>query len=256
MNTFHKILIAGAGVVGGNEYIRLQQRLKQREVKFKEASQHAQRLQKPLLVIGRPDGWTSDRTVKKWDTTWWEKGAHPCGDITVDVRPPAGNKCPNYISTSAANLGMISSGSIGAIFSSCTLEHIDDLPKAYSEMKRVLDPKGQIFAIVPQRWSLFAWLFPHHKWIIDQVSAENIEATPIRQPATQNYPALSANKTLTPKDIHQKASSLGIKWDNDPRFMAWTKRLTGKSHLDDMDQKQLFHILVELGQRKSSTIAQ
>lgn len=46
-------------------------------------------------------------------------------------------------------------------------------------------------------------------------------------------------KALTTDDIHALADSKGIKWDNDPDFLASTKKLTGKEHLDDLDQSEL-----------------
>ena len=46
-------------------------------------------------------------------------------------------------------------------------------------------------------------------------------------------------ESLTPKNIHTLADAKGIKWDDEPSFLALTKRLTGKEHLDDLDQAQL-----------------
>ena len=46
-------------------------------------------------------------------------------------------------------------------------------------------------------------------------------------------------ESLTPNDIHKLADSKGIKWDNEPSFLKLTKRLTGKEHLDDLDQAGL-----------------
>ena len=43
-------------------------------------------------------------------------------------------------------------------------------------------------------------------------------------------------KEFTPKDIHKLADRKGVKWDNEPSFLQLTKRLTGKAHLDDLDQ--------------------
>jgi len=43
----------------------------------------------------------------------------------------------------------------------------------------------------------------------------------------------------TPKDVHALADELDISWDNDPGFMSWTKKVTGKEHLDDMSEKEL-----------------
>jgi hypothetical protein len=46
-------------------------------------------------------------------------------------------------------------------------------------------------------------------------------------------------KEFTPNDIHKLADSKGVKWDNEPSFLKLTKQLTGKEHLDDLDQEDL-----------------
>jgi len=47
------------------------------------------------------------------------------------------------------------------------------------------------------------------------------------------------NENITPQHIHKLADKKGVKWDNEPGFLALTKRLTGKEHLDDLDQAGL-----------------
>jgi hypothetical protein len=51
------------------------------------------------------------------------------------------------------------------------------------------------------------------------------------------------NQTLFEKlstaHIHDLADSKGVKWDNDPKFMKQTEKLTGKKHLDDLNQREL-----------------
>ena len=47
------------------------------------------------------------------------------------------------------------------------------------------------------------------------------------------------SESLTPNTIHALADRKGVKWDNDPNFLKLTKRLTGKEHLDDLDQTGL-----------------
>ena len=44
---------------------------------------------------------------------------------------------------------------------------------------------------------------------------------------------------LTPNTIHKLADRTGVKWDNEPSFLRLTKRLTGKEHLDDLNQTEL-----------------
>ena len=47
------------------------------------------------------------------------------------------------------------------------------------------------------------------------------------------------NENITPQHIHSLADKKGVKWDNEPDFLALTKRLTGEEHLDDLDQAGL-----------------
>jgi hypothetical protein len=44
---------------------------------------------------------------------------------------------------------------------------------------------------------------------------------------------------LTPEDIHDLADRKKIIWDEDPNFMRLTQKLTGKKHLDDLNQEEL-----------------
>jgi len=46
-------------------------------------------------------------------------------------------------------------------------------------------------------------------------------------------------ENITVKTIHRLADRKGIPWDNEPSFLKLTKRLTGKEHLDDLDQAGL-----------------
>jgi len=46
----------------------------------------------------------------------------------------------------------------------------------------------------------------------------------------------SIRENITPNTIHKLADRKGVKWDNEPSFLRLTKLLTGKEHLDDLDQ--------------------
>jgi hypothetical protein len=46
-------------------------------------------------------------------------------------------------------------------------------------------------------------------------------------------------ESITPNNIHKLANAKGIKWDDEPSFLKLTKRLTGREHLDDLDQAGL-----------------
>jgi hypothetical protein len=49
----------------------------------------------------------------------------------------------------------------------------------------------------------------------------------------------SIRENITPNTIHKLADRKGVKWDDEPSFLKLTKRLTGKEHLDDLDQAGL-----------------
>lgn len=46
-------------------------------------------------------------------------------------------------------------------------------------------------------------------------------------------------ENISKEMIHKLADSKGIAWDNEPSFLSMTKKLTGKAHLDDLNQSQL-----------------
>ena len=50
-------------------------------------------------------------------------------------------------------------------------------------------------------------------------------------------------------DVTAAADRAGVRWDNDPAFMAWTERLTGKRHLDAMTGRELRLVVHSLGAR-------
>ena len=50
------------------------------------------------------------------------------------------------------------------------------------------------------------------------------------------------SENITPKDIHKLADKKKVKWDNEPSFLKLTKQLTGKEHLDDLDQNELIKV--------------
>ena len=72
------------------------------------------------------------------------------------------------------------------------------------------------------------------------VGAERTAPT-VRRLATEEAGALKLPRRgkVTPDAIHALADSKGIAWDNDPAFLARTKALTGKEHLDDLTAPQL-----------------
>lgn len=57
-------------------------------------------------------------------------------------------------------------------------------------------------------------------------------------------------KKLTPNVIHKVADKMSIKWDNNPKFMQWTEKITGKRHLDDMSSGELMKVYILLLAKK------
>jgi hypothetical protein len=51
------------------------------------------------------------------------------------------------------------------------------------------------------------------------------------------------------EEIHRLATKAGIPWDDDANFMKWSKRVTGKAHLDGMTPDQLEKMKSAIEQR-------
>jgi hypothetical protein len=81
----------------------------------------------------------------------------------------------------------------------------------------------------------------HVEWIVTSDTGEKRRFD--RKKQAQEFYDLCTKKSvaegLTPNTIHKLADRKGIKWDDEPSFLKLTKRLTGKDHLDDLDQTQL-----------------
>ena len=63
-----------------------------------------------------------------------------------------------FVQTSVTNLGF-ASNSLACTFSSSTLEHVSDTPKAIQELARAMRPGAYGLHIVPGVWSLFLYMF-------------------------------------------------------------------------------------------------
>ena len=54
---------------------------------------------------------------------------------------------------------------------------------------------------------------------------------------------------ISVEDIHNRADKLGIPWDNDDKFMRWTKKITDKLHLDDLTDEERAKVYAALEKR-------
>ena len=69
----------------------------------------------------------------------------------------------------------------------------------------------------------------------------------------ENWREYLNEERISVEDIHKRADELGIPWDDDDKFMSWTKELTGKSHLDKMTREELSIIYAALKKRGKKT---
>ena len=65
----------------------------------------------------------------------------------------------------------------------------------------------------------------------------------------ENWREFLKEEKISVEDVHKRADELGIPWDDDAAFMSWTKKLTGKSHLDDMSSEDLSKVYAALEKR-------
>jgi len=65
----------------------------------------------------------------------------------------------------------------------------------------------------------------------------------------ENWRKYLKEEKISVDDIHKRADKLGIPWNNDAEFMAWTKELTGESHLDDLTDEELSKVYAALERR-------
>lgn len=115
----------------------------ERETKWAQAREYAERVGKPLLNIG--------------------SGFDPrfVGDINMDIRDPEEQLHPNYVQASIYAIPYPDKY-FGAAFASHVLEHLDDPQAAIDEVSRVAD---RVYICVPMAISIADALYPGHKWI-------------------------------------------------------------------------------------------
>jgi len=128
--------------------------LMQRKARFAQAQAAARAVGKPLLVVGQP------------------YGQYPCGDVTLDLKPPPG-ECP------VEKQGNIESipypdKHFGAVFVSHVVEHVCNPQKALAELRRVAD---HVFIAYPYPWRLATLVIPGHAWLMSK-SGDNYTFRP------------------------------------------------------------------------------
>lgn len=118
---------------------------------FAAAAERAQRLGRPLLVVGDPDSGMHTRLLR----------AYGCGDICVDLNGcPA---CPVAMTADITKPLNLKPDSV-VVFVSCVFEYVDDPEAAYRELLRVAGSRENLFIVTVQPWTLTASLYPGATW--------------------------------------------------------------------------------------------
>ena len=113
-----------------------------RSAKYATALATARRLQRPLVVIGAPDGGVTS--------------GYGCGDVTVDLCP---SRCPSHIRADITK-GIPLAGDSAVVFVSCVLEYVGDVQAALNEILRVAGDMSRVFVVGVEPWTLTAYLYP------------------------------------------------------------------------------------------------
>lgn len=111
---------------------------------YEEARAKARQLNRPLLVVGAPDGGVT--------------AGYGCGDATLDL--VRSYTCPNPIVADITKHIPFEDDSVVA-FVSCVLEYVDNYEAALRELRRVAGKHLYVVRIEP--WTLTAYLYPGTK---------------------------------------------------------------------------------------------
>jgi len=67
----------------------------------------------------------------------------------------------------------------------------------------------------------------------------------------ENWREYLKEEKISVEDIHNRADKLGIPWNNNAKFMKWTKEITDtdKSHLDDLTDEERTKVYAALEKR-------
>lgn len=148
--------LAGAAAIWQLVVLVFETRDKNR--KFRAATEHAKLQTRPLLVVGGPWG---SRPARRF----FNKPAHGDGDVCVDIDPNALYRHPAGVVASVTHIPF-GDGVFGAAFASHLLEHLpttDNARLALAELHRVAD---RVFIVYPSRQSMGGWLHPEHRiWV-------------------------------------------------------------------------------------------
>jgi hypothetical protein len=113
-----------------------------RSTVYQQALEHARMLQRPLVVIGAPDGGVTQ--------------GYGCGDIVVDLN--GSQVCPNVLQLDITQVPLPLANDSAVVFVSCVLEYVNDLEPALMEIQRVSG--GHAFFVGVEPWTLTSFMYP------------------------------------------------------------------------------------------------
>jgi SAM-dependent methyltransferase len=111
---------------------------------YAKALECAHALQRPLIVIGAPDGGAIS--------------GYGCGDITIDMN--GSTVCHNVLQVDITK-GIPLEDDSAVVFCSCVLEYVSDHEAALKEIQRVSG--GHAFFVGVEPWTLTAFFYPGAK---------------------------------------------------------------------------------------------
>lgn len=109
---------------------------------YQLAAAEAQRLGRPLVVVGAPDGGVTS--------------GYGCGDVTVDI--VRSESCPNPLVADITKPLPFEDNSV-VVFVSCVLEYVDDADGALRELCRVSG--GHFYVVRVEPWTLTSIFYPN-----------------------------------------------------------------------------------------------
>lgn len=107
------------------------------------ASEASDRLARPLVVVGAPDGGVTS--------------GYGCGDVTIDI---GGSSCPTSMVADITKQLPFHDNSV-VVFVSCVLEYVDDVDAAIKELMRISG--GHLYVVRVEPWTATAYLYPGAK---------------------------------------------------------------------------------------------
>jgi len=132
---------AVALLAGGAEACLWLERRDRRRRTWRAACRRADELDRPLVVVGAPDGGIT--------------AGYGCGDRTFDLGPSA---CPCSEQINLEHDAVPLADASCVVFCSCVLEYIRDWRSALAELERVSG--GELFLVTVEPFSFAGWMYP------------------------------------------------------------------------------------------------